>query len=65
MSSTFKAHVKTVDMSEEMEKDAIEFATQALNDLLVEKDMAAFVRPAAQLPRSGRRWTPRPSHAAD
>ena len=42
--SQFKAHVKTVDMSEEMEADAISIATTAIMEHSVEKDMAAFVR---------------------
>ena len=41
--STFKAHVKTVDMSEEMEADAISIATEAIMTCSVEKDMAAYV----------------------
>ena len=41
--STFKAHVKTVDMSEEMEADAISIAAEAIMTCSVEKDMAAYV----------------------
>lgn len=42
--AAFKAHVKTVDMSEEMEADAIAIATTAVMEHSVEKDMAAYVR---------------------
>lgn len=42
--TTIKAHVKTVDMSEEMEKFAIDTATEALMNCMKEKDMAAKVR---------------------
>ena len=42
--ATIKAHVKTVDMSEEMEKFAIDTATEALMTCMKEKEMAAKVR---------------------
>ena len=42
--NTYKAIVKTIDMSEEMEKDAIEFSTQALNDYMVESQMASYIK---------------------
>ena len=42
--AAFKAHVKTVDMSEEMEADAIAIATAAIMEHSVEKDMASYVR---------------------
>ena len=42
--AAFKAHVKTVDMSEEMEADAIAIATTAIMEYSVEKEMASYVR---------------------
>ena len=42
--AAFKAHVKTVDMSEEMEADAIAIATAAIMEHSVEKEMASYVR---------------------
>mmetsp|Transcript_44736 Transcript_44736/g.95163 ORF Transcript_44736/g.95163 Transcript_44736/m.95163 type:complete len:89 (-) Transcript_44736:285-551(-) len=39
-----KAHVKTVDMSEEMEKDAIEISREALFEYNVESQMAAHIK---------------------
>jgi len=39
-----KAVVKTVDMSDEMEKDAIEVATYALNEYMVESTMANYIK---------------------
>ena len=44
--AAFKAHVKTVDMSEEMEADAIAIATTAIMEHSLEKDMASYVRAA-------------------
>ena len=50
--AAFKAHVKTVDMSEEMEADAIAIATTAIMEYSVEKEMASYVRcqPRAEAP---------------
>ena len=39
-----QAVVKTVDMEEAMEKDAIDTATQALNEFTVESQMANFIK---------------------
>ena len=39
-----QAQVKTVDMSEEMERDAIEFAMVALSEYSVEAQMAAHIK---------------------
>lgn len=44
MPNAIKAHVKTVDMSEEMEKDAIQIATEALFEYNVEAHMAAHIK---------------------
>lgn len=50
--AAFKAHVKTVDMSEEMEADAIAIATTAIMEYSVEKEMASYVccQPLAPAP---------------
>ena len=39
-----KVQVKSADMSEEMQADAIELATQAMDRYTVEKDMAAHIK---------------------
>lgn len=39
-----KAVIKNADMSEDMQQDAIECATQALEKYNIEKDIAAFVK---------------------
>mmetsp|Transcript_8375 Transcript_8375/g.21623 ORF Transcript_8375/g.21623 Transcript_8375/m.21623 type:complete len:92 (-) Transcript_8375:418-693(-) len=39
-----KAIVKTVDMAEDMQTDAIEIAQEAIVSYIVEKDMANFIK---------------------
>ncbi|VDP47419.1 unnamed protein product [Schistosoma margrebowiei] len=39
-----KAVIKNVDMSEEMQQDAIEAATQAFEKYNIEKDIAAYIK---------------------
>ena len=39
-----KAVVKNADMSEDMQQDAIDIATQALEKYNIEKDIAAFIK---------------------
>ena len=39
-----KAVIKNADMSEEMQQDAIDCATQAMEKYNIEKDIAAFVK---------------------
>ncbi|XP_031550444.1 dynein light chain LC6, flagellar outer arm [Actinia tenebrosa] len=39
-----KAVIKNADMSEDMQQDAIECATQAIEKFNIEKDIAAFVK---------------------
>jgi len=39
-----KAHIKTVDMNEEMETDAISLATDALNTYSSEVQMCAYIK---------------------
>jgi dynein light chain LC8-type len=52
-----KAVVKNADMSEDMQQDAIDCATQALEKYNIEKDIAAYIKkvrlfafPAPSLP---------------
>jgi dynein light chain LC8-type len=39
-----KAVIKNADMSEEMQHDAVEVATQAMEKYNIEKDIAAFIK---------------------
>lgn len=39
-----KAVVKGADMTEEMQQDAIDIATQALEKYNIEKDVAAYIK---------------------
>lgn len=39
-----KAVIKNADMSEEMQQDAVECATQALEKYNIEKDIAAYIK---------------------
>lgn len=39
-----KAVIKNADMSEDMQQDAVECATQALEKYNIEKDIAAFIK---------------------
>ena len=39
-----KADVKNADMSEDMQQDAIDISTQALEKFNIEKDIAAFIK---------------------
>jgi len=39
-----KTVIKNVDMSEEMQQDATDFAQQALEKFNIEKDIAAFIK---------------------
>ena len=50
-----KVVVKNVDMSEEMQQEAIELATGALEKYSVEKDMAAFIKKECDR-RFGHTW---------
>merc|ERR1712087_837629 len=43
-SGQLKAHVKTVDMTEEMEKDAIEIASVAIMDFNTEAQQAKYIK---------------------
>ncbi|KAL4224324.1 Dynein light chain 2 [Mactra antiquata] len=44
MSSERKAVIKNADMSEEMQQDAVECSTQALEKYNIEKDIAAYIK---------------------
>mmetsp|Transcript_3551 Transcript_3551/g.8925 ORF Transcript_3551/g.8925 Transcript_3551/m.8925 type:complete len:80 (-) Transcript_3551:295-534(-) len=39
-----KAVIKTVDMAEEMQMDAIEISQEAIHHFVLEKDMANFIK---------------------
>lgn len=39
-----KAVIKNADMSEEMQQDAVDMTTQAIDKYNIEKDIAAFVK---------------------
>lgn len=39
-----KAVIKNADMSEDMQQDAVECATQALDKYNIEKDIAAYIK---------------------
>jgi len=41
---TGKVSIKSVDMSESMQQDAITVATRALESLTVERDIASFIK---------------------
>ncbi|KAI0225770.1 Dynein light chain [Massospora cicadina] len=43
-SSEFKAVIKSVDMSEEMQEAAIECATEAIEKFTIEKDIATHIK---------------------
>lgn len=39
-----KAVIKNADMSEDMQQDAVDLATQAMEKFNIEKDIAAYVK---------------------
>ena len=39
-----EAKIKNADMTEEMQQDAVDSATQALEKYVVEKDIAAYIK---------------------
>ena len=39
-----KAVIKNADMSEEMQQEAVDYATQALEKYNIEKDIAAYIK---------------------
>jgi dynein light chain LC8-type len=44
MSTERKAVIKNADMSEDMQQDAVDCASQALEKYNIEKDIAAFIK---------------------
>ncbi|KAK2953481.1 putative Dynein light chain LC6, flagellar outer arm [Blattamonas nauphoetae] len=44
MSDTKKAVIKNADMSEDMQQDAIDVASTALDQFSIEKDIAAYIK---------------------
>uniref|UniRef100_A0A8C0R4T2 Dynein light chain n=1 Tax=Canis lupus dingo TaxID=286419 RepID=A0A8C0R4T2_CANLU len=56
-----KAVIKNADMSEEMQQDSVECATQALEKYNIEKDIAAHIKKG----RSGRSNSTRVTQAED
>lgn len=46
-----KAVIKNADMSEDMQQDAVECATQALEKYNIEKDIAAYIKKVNTPPR--------------
>ena len=44
MSADRKAVIKNADMTEEMQQDAVDCATQALEKYNIEKDIAAYIK---------------------
>ena len=59
-----KAVIKNADMSEDMQQDAVDCASQALEKYNIEKDIAAFIKKVST--RNARRRSPpkllAPSH---
>lgn len=44
-----KAVIKNADMSEDMQQDAVDCATQAMEKYNIEKDIAAYIKKVAYL----------------
>ena len=47
-----KAVIKNADMSEDMQQDAVDCATQAMEKYNIEKDIAAYIKKVCWLPLS-------------
>lgn len=45
-----KAVIKNADMSEDMQQDAVDCATQAMEKYNIEKDIAAFIKKVSLTP---------------
>ncbi|KAM4647951.1 dynein light chain 2, cytoplasmic isoform 2-T8 [Amazona ochrocephala] len=45
-----KAVIKNADMSEDMQQDAVDCATQAMEKYNIEKDIAAYIKKGSRLP---------------
>lgn len=59
-----KAVIKNADMSEEMQQDSVECATQALEKYNIEKDIAAHIKKVSPGSRPRRREEPGRGSAA-
>ena len=51
-----KAVIKNADMSEEMQQDAVDCATQALEKYNIEKDIAAYIKKVCEKYSAKPRW---------
>lgn len=51
-----KAVIKNADMSEDMQQDAVDCATQAMEKYNIEKDIAAYIKKVRQDARDGSEW---------
>ena len=51
-----KAVIKNADMSEDMQQDAVDCATQAMEKYNIEKDIAAYIKKVRQDSRDGSEW---------
>lgn len=49
-----KAVIKNADMSEEMQQDAVDCATQAMEKYNIEKDIAAYIKKVRRINESER-----------
>ncbi len=49
MATERKAVIKNADMSEDMQQDAVDCASQALEKYNIEKDIAAFIKKVCRL----------------
>jgi dynein light chain LC8-type len=49
MATERKAVIKNADMSEDMQQDAVDCASQALEKYNIEKDIAAFIKKVQRL----------------
>lgn len=49
-----KAVIKNADMSEDMQQDAVDCATQAMEKYNIEKDIAAYIKKVRQ---DGSKWS--------
>uniref|UniRef100_A0A8C8DY53 Dynein light chain n=1 Tax=Oryzias sinensis TaxID=183150 RepID=A0A8C8DY53_9TELE len=48
-----KAVIKNADMSEEMQQDAVDCATQAMEKYNIEKDIAAYIKKMSRHRKTG------------
>lgn len=60
MATERKAVIKNADMSEDMQQDAVDCASQALEKYNIEKDIAAFIKKVRVCGRDGAVVVPTP-----